>query len=74
MCVRRMPSAGEIQSSPLLLSASLLPEAVGDGGWGGGCKDKTAFLRQAGGGKTQVCIDPATPPAVGTRRECTEKV
>ena len=34
MCVRRMPSAGEIQSFPLLLSASLLPEAVGE--WGGG--------------------------------------
>ena len=31
MRVRRTPSAGEIQSFPLLLSASLLPEAVGRG-------------------------------------------
>ena len=29
MHVRRMPSAGEIRSFPLLISASLLPEAVG---------------------------------------------
>ena len=53
MRVRRTPSAGEIQSFPLLLSASLLPEAVGGGD---GCKDKAVFLRQAGGGKTQCAL------------------
>ena len=71
MRVRCTPSAGEILSFPLLLSASLLPEAVGGGG---GCKGKAAFLRQAGGGKTQCALTlqrhPRLGPAENAKRKC----